>query len=288
VTRLVSESSLQELIRGPLRILLTEKLMPRSISLLVLTAAFVGGAIAAPPSKVFHRTVSLARGGQVDFHSERGTAHLTTWDRNEVDVFARIEADPDSRDPEESVRRTEIRFSATGNFVRIATDFGEQGTTWLHEDGDPRPHVSYEIRVPRTVLLQVRDNRSDIKIGNFWGHLTLDTDRSQVNVASLTGTIVVHADRGKIVIGRLALTDSSHFQTDRTSIDLGLASSQNIRLDLDLDRVSPSVEAGLLKGVIREDHHHTTYRGTAESGGPTLHVTADRGSLWLRWAQRSS
>jgi hypothetical protein len=260
----------------------------RPISLLVLTTAFVAGALAAPPSKVFHRTVPLASGGRVELHSERGAAHVTTWDRNDVDVLAQIEANPDSRDPEESVRRIEIRLSAAINSVRIATDFGEQSRTWFDEYRDPLPHVSYEIRVPRGVTLQVRDSRSEIKIGDLWGHLILETDRSLVNVASLTGTISVHADRGQVVVGRLALTNSGQFQTYRTSLEVGLASSQRIRLDLDLDRVSPSVETGLLTGVIREGHHHTTYQESAERKGPVLHVTADRGSLWLRRAPHSS
>jgi hypothetical protein len=128
------------------------------------------------------------------------------------------------------------------------------------------------------VPLQVRDSRSEIKIGDLWGHLILETDRSLVNVASLTGTISVHADRGQVVLGRLALTNSDQFQTDRTSIHVGLPCNQNLRLDFDLDRVSPSVEAGLLTRVIREGHHHTTYQNrqtvTVRS---VLHITADRG-----------
>jgi hypothetical protein len=230
----------------------------------------------------------LTSGGRIELHSERGAAHITTWDRNQVDVVAHIEADPESRDPEGSLRRTEIRFIAAGNSVRIATDFGQRDGTWLNEIGDSLPHVSYEIRLPRGVDLQVQDNRSEIQVGEFWGHLTLETDRSQVHVASLTGTADVHADRGQIIIERLALTHSSQFQTDRTAVELGLTSKPHVRLDLDLDRVSPSVEAGLLPGVLHEAHHRVTYRGSTEREAPTLRVTADRGSLSLRRAQRSS
>lgn len=178
--------------------------------------------------------------------------------------------------------------STIADDVQIATDFGERVGSWLGDNGDPLPHVSYEIRVPRGVDLQVSDDRSEIHIGDLWGHLTLETDRSVVSIANLEGTISVHADRGKIVVGRLTLTDSSHFQTDRTELEVGLTSKPNIRLELDLDRVSPSVEAGLLTGVVHEDHHHTSYHGSAQEGGPTLHFTADRGSLWLRRAQQSS
>jgi recA bacterial DNA recombination protein len=81
-----------------------EKPVSRSISLLLQSTAFVAGAFAAPPFKVFHRTVPLASRGRVELHSERGATHVTTWDRNGVDVLAHIDADPDSRDPEERGR----------------------------------------------------------------------------------------------------------------------------------------------------------------------------------------
>ncbi len=255
--------------------------MYRSISLFILTATLAAGVFASTPSKDFRRTVPLTDDGRVELQTERGTTHITTWDRNEVDVLVHIEADEKSRDPEESVRRTQIRFSAASNTVNIATDFGERIQTWFDKDQNPRPHVSYEIRLPRGVNLQVRDNRSHIQVGKLWGHLTLETDRSFVYIADLTGTIDAHADRGQIVIGRLNLTHSSRFQTDRTAMELGLTSKSSPRLDLDLDRVSPAVEPSLLTGVTHETRHHTTYREPAKHDGPTLSIAADRGSLRL-------
>lgn len=262
--------------------------MSRSIPLFVLTTAFAAGALAAAPSKVFHRTVPLASGGRVELQSARGADHITTWDRNEVDILARIEADPESREPAESVRRTTIQLSVVNDSVLIATDFHRESSPRFGDSWDPLPHVSYEIHVPRSVILHVRDDRSEIKLDHLSGQLLLDTDRSLVNVVSLTGTLDVQADRGQIVIGRLDLTGSSRLQTDRTALELGLASSQRLQLDLDLERVTPSVEAGLFPGVIHEDHHRTTYRGTADREVPTLHIAADRGSLWLHRAPHSS
>lgn len=218
----------------------------------------------------------------MELHSGRGTDHVTTWARNEVDVLANIEADSESRDPEESVRRTTIQLSVVNDSVLVTTDFHRESGTGLGNSWDPLPHVSYEIRVPRNVALHIRDDRSDVNIDHLSGRLILDTDRSLVNVASLTGTIDLHADRGQVVIQRLDLTGYSQIQTDRTALDLGLASSHRLKLDLDLERVAPSVEAGLLPGIMQESHHHTTYHGPAHREGPTLHIAADRGSLLLR------
>lgn len=238
----------------------------------------------ASPSKEFRRTVPLAADGRVELRSERGTARIMPWDRHEVEVFATIEARPESLDPEESVRRTEIRFDATSDSVHIQTDFGERIFTggWFGERHDPAPLVHYEIKVPRTIDLTIADNRSEIQIGDLLGRLRLHTDRSSIQLASLDGTLSVDADRGRIQIGRLLLSDRGEFHTDRTEVDLGISPNHGIILDLDLDRVSPSIDDGLLTGLVREERRHVTYRGSIGRGGPTLRYSADRGSLRLR------
>jgi hypothetical protein len=251
-----------------------------SLACLILAGALSG----ATSSKEFRRTVPLAASGRVELRSERGTARIMSWDRHEVEVFATIQARPESLDPEESVRRTQIRFDATPDSVFIQTDFGDRLSDgrWFRDGRDPAPLVHYEIKVPRTVDLTLKDNRSEIEIGDLLGRLRLHMDRTAVHVTSFNGALDVDADRGSIRIDRLLLADRGEFRTDRTDVDLGVSSTHGMTLDLDLDRVSPDVDSGLLTGLIAEDRRHVSYRGSIGRGGPTLRYTADRGSLRLR------
>ncbi len=243
--------------------------------------AVAGLVSAAPTHKEFRRTVPLAANGRVELESERGTARIMPWDRQEVEVVATIDARPESLDPEETVRRTEIRFDATADSVHIRTDFGERNRDgWFNNEVSPLVH--YEIKVPRTLDLTVDDNRSEIHIGDLHGRLRLHTDRSTIEVASLEGRLSVEADRGSVRIGRLALSGGGDFNTDRTEVDLGINPNRGLTLDLDADRVSPDVDNSLLTGMMREDSRHLTYRGAIGKGGPTLRYNADRGSLRLR------
>src|ERR1700685_2839610 len=124
--------------------------MVRSLSVMVTCLAIAGVVSAATAHKEFRRTVRLAANGRLELESERGTARITPWDRQEVEVFATIDARSESLDPEESVRRTEIRFDATSDSVHIRTDFGERmgDGGWLNGH-DVAPLVHYEIKVPR-------------------------------------------------------------------------------------------------------------------------------------------
>jgi hypothetical protein len=238
----------------------------------------------ATPSKEFRRTVPLGANGRVELRSERGTAHIVPWDRHEVEVVATISARPETLDPEESVRRTQIRFDATPDSVFIQTDFGERlfDGRWFGDGRDAVPLVHYEIKVPRTVDLTLNDNRSEIDTGDLAGRLRLHSDRTAVHIASFSGALDVEADRGSIRIDRLVLANRGEFHTDRTEVVLGVSTAHGMTLDLDLERVSPDVDSGLLSGLINEDRRHVSYRGSIGRGGPTLHYSADRGSLRLR------
>jgi hypothetical protein len=257
--------------------------MSRLFSSFVI-ALFASATIAAAAPKEFRRTVALSASGRVELVSERGTAQITTWDRHEVEVFARIEARPESQDSEESVRRTEIKFDASADSVRIRTDFGERmwSGSWLSLNRDPAPLVHYEIKVPRSVDLTISDNRSRIDVGDLQGRLRLNTDRSAIQVSSLTGALAVEADRGTIRIDHLILSEAGTFRTDRTEVELGIAPNHGMTLELDLDRVSPSIDARLIADFRVKDTRSITFRGPIGAGGPVLHYTADRGSLRLR------
>lgn len=247
----------------------------------LLIAATLNG---ATPSKEFRRTVPLGINGRVELRSERGTARIMPWDRHEVEVVATIQARPESLNPEESVRRTQIRFDATPESVFIQTDFGNplSGGRGFWDGRDLAPLVHYEIKVPRTVDLTLKDDRSELELGDLLGRLRLHTDRAEVHITSFNGALNVDADRGSIRIDRLLLVDRGEFRTDRTEVELGLSSTHGMTLDLDLDRVSPDVDSGLLPDLKAEEHHHRSYRGAIGRGGPLLRYTADRGSLRLR------
>jgi hypothetical protein len=206
------------------------------------------------------------------------------WDRHDVEVVATVQARPESLDPEESLRRTEIRFDATPDSVFIQSDFGDRlsEARGFWDGRNPVPLVHYEIKVPRSVDLTLNDNRSEIETGDLLGRLRLHTDRTEVHILSFNGALNVDADRGSIRIDRLVLADRGDFRTDRTEVELGVSSKHGMTLDLHLERVSPDVDSGLLSGLVAQEHRDVSYRGSIGPGGPTLRYTADRGSLRLR------
>jgi hypothetical protein len=258
--------------------------MFRSTSCLLAVLAIAANVSGATPSKEIRRSFPVVTGVRMELRSERGSARIMPWDRHEVEVVASISARPESSDPEESVRRTQIHFEAKPDSIFIQTDFGDRSYDGhgLWDGHNTTPLVHYEIKVPRTIDLTVNDNRSEVELGDLLGRLRLQTDRSDVHITRFDGALNVDADRGSIRIDRLFLADRGEFKTDRTEVELGVSSTHGMTFDLQLDRVSPDVDSGLLRSQIAEERHHVTYRGSIGNGGPILHYNADRGSLRVR------
>jgi hypothetical protein len=233
-------------------------------------------------AKEFRRILPVSSEGRVELHSERGTMHIYAWDRQEVQLYARVEADASSLHPEEDLRHAQVTLEPIPDGVRMLTDLGSR---WRKGKFGHLPHVYYEIHVPRHVNLSLEDRRSSIEGGDLIGKLSLKTDRSSVRLSAVTGSLSVRANRGAISVQKFTSRESSQFETDRTSLDLGLTNRRDLHLDLNLNRVSPFVdEAGGSETVVQVRRHHVTMRAPAITAAPTLSFVADRGSIHLRAA----
>jgi hypothetical protein len=93
--------------------------------------------------------------GSVTIDTYKGSIHVTTWDRNEVDVSVRIEEDGDVFS--QSIKRADVRFDASPRDVRMKSD-----SEWFFLDG-VMPLYQYTIKMPRTASLRSRTtNPSDV------------------------------------------------------------------------------------------------------------------------------
>ena len=76
-------------------------LAPAGVAALALSIA--AGAQASDIKEV-HKTLALDKDGRVSIHTYKGSVTVTTWDRPEVQIDARIEPGGDDRDDREKVQ----------------------------------------------------------------------------------------------------------------------------------------------------------------------------------------
>src|SRR5262245_25416082 len=167
-------------------------LAPAGLAALALSVA--AGAQASDIKEV-HKTLALDKDGRVSIHTYKGSVTVTTWDRPEVQVDARIEPGSEDREDREKVQWTEVRVSGGGSSAHINSDYDEvkhhsHGFFGLFDwDTGALPFVHYKIQMPATASLSIEDHKSDIKVSDLKADLKLDTYKGTARVANLDGAM---------------------------------------------------------------------------------------------------
>jgi hypothetical protein len=275
--------------------------MIRALSIL---AALAVAAPAAAQSKQFDKTVPLPSGGYLSLHATRGSVKLTSWDRNEVESRARIQAPArvDADYARESVDATTVDVSVGARDVRIRSNYDKVPNTrnsWFG-GGWSRdvPEIHYDIRAPRKLELRLDVDRSNTTVRGFEGRLDVVSDRSELDLVDLAGRVTLEVDRGNSsrlenVRGSLRinadrtnfdielarLDDRSSIEVDRGDVRIEVPPTQGLTIDADLTRRSDFDADDLSVQKRRGD----TRRFTADvnGGGPTLSLESDRGRIRL-------
>ena len=101
-----------------------------AISTLLIFATFIfSAALFANPEDVkeFRKTVDLKSNGRLNLDTYKGSVKLEAWDKEQVEIFARIEPGDNvsSRYAEESVEATRLDVYGSGNSVTIRSDYDD-------------------------------------------------------------------------------------------------------------------------------------------------------------------
>jgi hypothetical protein len=268
--------------------------------LLVAALALAAGPALAQTKQV-DDTVPLEAGGSLYLDAGEGSVSLTAWDRNEVEIKARIESDRDS-DREYAARAieaTRVDIDRTGTRVTIRSNYRDVPTPsgWRDSGSRHLPNVHYEIRAPKRLDLQLDIDRSPTKLAGFEGRLVLEFDRSPVEASDLAGQVSVSIDRGarstftnvraafrleadrtNVDVGFARLESASSIEVDRGDVNLTIAAGQGLDVSAAMSRRA-SFETDLPMTVTGKISRSAS--GSINGGGPRLSIEGDRARVRL-------
>ncbi len=295
--------------------------MPHAYRVLLATGLAVASVTAAAAQeRTFRHTMELQVGSRLALEADRGSVRLTSWDRPEAEIVARIEppGGVDADYARQAVEGTAIEVRGNRRSVRIRTDY--RGVPRLGRlFGGPRlPRVHYEIRAPRQLDLDLRIDRAATTLEGFEGRLLLELDRSDLDARDIGGAVMLELDRGTlqgsdlagsfaIVLDRsgqvvldgvrgdlqldadrtdvtlrdLAIENHSLLELDRGDLDVELVPGLAVTLDVDGTRRSGlSIDLG--GSVERVESRDGGFQGSVNGGGPVLRIESDRGAVRVR------
>jgi hypothetical protein len=253
-----------------------------------LSAAVAFPAAAALPSRDVSKTLPLAAGENVRVETFKGSVKVTTWDRAEVAVDARIEADDSCASAERQakwVEQTRVVVEKASGGVSIRSDYDalEAAASWFGTCTS-RPFVRYTIRMPKTAALKIKDYKSDLIVKELAADLEVDTYKGRLDVVGLAGGLKVETYKGEVNAALVRLGGDVRAETYKGSIVVRLPAGAAFELSADAGR----------HGVFQSDFpapastassRRQLVQGAVNGGGPRVSLKSEKGSLAVRKAE---
>ncbi len=263
-----------------------------------MTLFFVIGAFASlisphansQDSREISKNLPLKASGELSIDTYKGSITVTTWDKPEVAIYARIEAEDefDSDYAAEKVRETEVRIKGDDGHISIKTDYDgirhHREGFWSFFNGDwgNLPSVHYTIQMPATASLTVKDYKSRSSIKNLRAALEFNTYKGDVEIADLDGSLNLETYKGEVRVTFSKMRDHSRCETYKGSITLTLPKSNGFDLDADLGRRTDFTSDFDVDFGRRSRHSNMRFAGPINGGGAQLVLRSSKGDIRLR------
>jgi hypothetical protein len=265
------------------------------VALLALPTLALGG-----QAKDFSRTVEFSSGGELKINSIKGSVKLTGWDRNQVEITARIvmseRADSDfARRAVEAVR---IEVSGDARTLSIRPNYDDvPRTSGLSSWSHPLPDVNFEIQAPRHMSLALDTDRTEVELRGIDGTLNVKSDRGKVTaidlggnirlkmdrcgnsaLSGLRGTLSVEMDRSDLTVGALQINGDSSLEVSRGEAELRLPRTQGLSVSANVGRRADFDS----EFAISTRRFGDRVEGDINGGGPKLLIHTDRARVGLK------
>jgi hypothetical protein len=255
-------------------------------------------------SKEFKRSVDIDSGADFALETDKGSVLLTSWERNQIEISARIDAPKNESEDYGKLAVEGARIDVTGDKRMLTVRSNFDGVPYKDNtlgQSKALPDIHYEIRAPRNLNLRLDVDRSKLELRAFTGKMRLHSDRSpfiasdlegeihisidrgSVEVTNLRGSLKVEADRTSGQVRALRLSADSRIVIDRGTFDLGLSDSQGLNIVANLTKRSGfNSDFALPIPATGKGRDKKSFEATINGGGPRLSIESDRGTINLK------
>ena len=255
--------------------------------ILVVVFGFVS--VQAQETKEVRKSGSLSADGRVHIDTYKGSITVTTWDKAEIDIYAKIEPDGYDRYSEEKVQDTEIQIDLRTSEARIKTDYEraqrhDRGFWGLFGgNSGSLPFVHYTIKMPRTARLVIKDYKSNTSVSDLRSDAEVETYKGRVEMRNLDGSLLLETYKGEVWADFANLARGSRFDTYKGEIEITLPGGEAFDVDADLGRRADFDSDFDLKERYRSSRRRDyDIRASINGGGPVLRLKTDKCRIRLR------
>jgi len=217
----------------------------------------------------FNKTLPLKAGESLDLRNLHGFVHITTWNRDDVEIQAKKIA----RRRQEDLSRVKIEVEAGSSGVRVETVYEKYRNI--------RVNVNYEIKVPEGVRLEkIGSTHGDIEIAGRYPDVKAETTHGDIQVKGGDGRIDLSTTHGSIVLELDAVKEDIQAGTTHGSITLRLGGQVNADLRAQTTHGSINVDFPVTLQSGSSSNRHL--QGRIGNGGRMIELETTHGSIHVK------
>lgn len=246
---------------------------------IAMLALALTAAASAADYKDVNKTLPLHGNGSLEIETHKGGIRVSVWDRQEVEIQARIQPEPGTTMDRRQFDGTEVRIASnSADSVRVNSYYPDN--PGCCSDNVTNPEVRYTIRMPKTAKLIIRDHRSDTEVSGLQGALDIETHRGGVRLHGLTGALRLDNYRGDVQVEFASFTANSSITTYRGTVELSMPRSSRFDIQTNSGRHgSIATDFSVMARTLGRNGEGV--HGTVNGGGPTLRIETERGDVRL-------
>jgi DUF4097 and DUF4098 domain-containing protein YvlB len=242
-------------------------------------------ASAATLSETVDKTLDVKPGATVSLTNVNGRITISSWDQPRVHIVATKEVGGGREEARDAMKELRVEIAPTNGGVTINTKYPrrDEGFSsifdWLlghHVDAE----VTYEVTIPRTMNVDVRNTNGSIHLSDVTGHLELDTTNGKIEVKRCAGSIDASTTNGGIYAELTRVTKGAPLRLETT----------NGRIEIEVPRdLAASIEAGTTNGSISTDlpietthFKRNSLRGSINGGGTPISLHTTNGPIAIK------
>jgi hypothetical protein len=203
-----------------------------------------------------------------------GGVEIIAWDRDSVDVTARIQVNARSEDDADAIAK-DIRIEAAGRTIRaVGPEPTGRRQSWS---------VSFIVMVPRRTDLSIDTENGPLSVTDVTGRMELSTQNGPLSLSGVAGDVHAHAQNGPLAVrltGERWEGTGLDAETQNGPAVLRIPDDYNAKLDF--GTVNGPMDIGFPITVTINGRITDRISTTLGQGGPPVRVVTTNGPMSVR------
>lgn len=235
--------------------------------------------------ETFKKRLPFNEGGYLKLENMNGSVEVSSWDNEEVEIVAYKKVRAEDREmARHMMDRLEIKIEASEDAIEITTEHPRSSNGgWfsaIFGGGGTSYSVSYELRVPRKVELNLKSTNGRVEVSDVEGRIKLKTTNGKIIADDISGQARCRTTNGSIRAYLKDVDDENDMDFSTTNGSIKVYLPEDYSAEIDCSTTNGSVQTDFRLDDSRR-HSKRRLSGIINGGDGKLDCSTTNGSIHI-------